>query len=125
MKFSVLVLLLNGVFALLFGIAMVLFPDSMFEMATGDSLGTASALIDVRAVYGGLSIGLGMWQLFCALGEVRLGLLSAVFAYFGIVMARIFGLLASHPANQTMYIFLAMEIAFLLLNLLAWQKAQN
>ena len=76
---ATLLYLASVVFAV-FGFAFSLFPDQLFFASVGQQLGNASAVTDVRATYGGMSIGVGLVFYLLARNPayVRVGLAEAL-----------------------------------------------
>ncbi len=77
-----------------FGFAFIFNPDEMGALADL-TLTMPSARTDVRATYGGLEFGLGVFLLMCAFREsfVRIGLFAAACALISMATARTVGLL--------------------------------
>jgi hypothetical protein len=85
-----------------------------FAMSLGMPLTSPTARVDFAATYGGFHIGFGAFLLFCAVREewTRAGVIAATYAFAGFAIGRLHGLLfaSTHPA-ETMYWFLALELA--------------
>ena len=95
-----------------FGVAFLLAPA---KMAAYVDLGVTShvALIELRAFYGGIELGLGC---FLAIAAVRKewhapGLLAALLSLLGIAAARVYGISREGSASFLIYVFLAIEVA--------------
>ncbi len=116
------VLWFGGAFTTLFGLSFIIAPQALFEFYTGGSLPTASAIIDVRSTYGGFSFGIGLFLLYCANNNVRMGLVAALLALVGIIPSRLFGYIVDGSPNQYMHIFLGLELLLFALTLLALRK---
>lgn len=110
-----LVLLLNGLAFTGFGLAFLLIPDTMMTHIDLE-IPTPMVRTDMRAIYGGLEIGLGLWLLLaCARPRLReAGLYSATLATGGLVCGRAYGL-AMDGVDPTNPQLIASELAAFLL----------
>lgn len=83
---------------------------------------TAESLTELRALYGGLEIGLGLFLLLCALRQpwISAGCACLVFVCGGIAIARVIGFFIDASFNNMMLGFLATEIVFAVLGAIAW-----
>lgn len=125
MKFSNGLVLVNGILFIGFGLGFILAPVFFFTLFTDGQLTTPSAIIDVRATYGGLGLGLGIWLITCAKRNIRLGLVGSLIVLAAIVIGRITGIALSGHANTFMYVFLAAELAFFLATWYALRMSNN
>jgi hypothetical protein len=112
-KVQVAVVWINAAVFLLYGIGFVLFPESLSAFVTGNVPGGSSALIDLRATYGGMSIGLGILLGLLALNPawVRAGLLGVLVIMLGMASARLYGIAVDGTPNRIMLVYLAAEVA--------------
>jgi len=115
MNFGNLLVAVNGVLFVGFGLGFIVAPGFFTGLFTGGVLSTPSAAIDMRATYGGLGLGIGIWLLLCAKENVRVGLLGSLFVLASIILGRIVGLVVDGSPTGYMYIFLGAEVLFLLL----------
>jgi hypothetical protein len=122
MKFAKYLILVNGILFVVFGLSFVFAPTALFEPATGSPLATPSAVIDVRATYGGLGLGTGIWFLVCFRHSIRLGLLGSLALFASIVIGRCVGLAVDGNPTDHMLGFLGLEVAFLLATLYALKQ---
>ena len=118
-----LVLLFGGAFTALFGLSFIIAPHKFYMMYMGGDFSTVDAVIDGRAQYGGFSLGIGLFLLYCAFKNVRIGLVASLLALVCIILARLIGFAVDGAPGQMMYIFLGLEIVLLALTLLALRKA--
>ena len=95
-----------------FGAAFLLAPA---KLASYVDIGVSSriALIELRAFYGGIELGLGC---FLAIAAARKewhapGLLAALLSLLGIAAARVYGISLEGSASFLIYAFLAIEVA--------------
>lgn len=108
------ILMLGG-----FGVAFLLRPEATAGLV-GIQLASTAARSDVRAVYGGLEIGLALVLVYCALDPSRVGPgLWLVAILFGAVAgARLLGTVLDRPVQPLTWKVLAVEAATALLALL-------
>jgi hypothetical protein len=107
-----------------FGIAFLLAPSRMAGLVD-IQVPTSSALSDIRAVYGGLEIGLGLVVAWCMLdpGRVPLGLGMAGVLFACVAAGRGFGMLRDRPVSALTSKVFAVELGTALVGLLLWGKA--
>ena len=104
---------ISAVVFLAYGAWFVISPGAAFTLITGGSATGGSALVDIRATYGGMSLGVG-----ALLGTVvlnpqwlRAGLLGVLFIMVGMAGGRAIGLITASPGNHpTMWAYLAVEV---------------
>ena len=86
-------LLCIGLLFLSYGIYCLINPNLLHDL-TGMILSDNTALIEVRAMYGGLQITTGIYLIYCALNSqcVPQALILCVFMFAGLAGARAFGL---------------------------------
>ncbi len=110
-KFSMGVLLLNGVIFVLLGLGFLFDPMGMAATISLEPT-SAAGMAELRAVYGGLELGLGGFFLLALrwerLQESALWLL--LIAYGGISVGRMGGVLLDQPSDSMTYQLLAIEI---------------
>ena len=109
-----------------FGVAFLLFPLLMASIV-GIELPTPSAVIDVRATYGGLEIGLAMFFTICAFREswIRPGLVAQAASLGGFAFGRIIGLILDGTPQPVIYYLLVAECAGCVLGLFALVKERR
>lgn len=111
--------IVNGVLFAGFGLGFMAAPSFFSGLFTGGVFSTPSAIIDVRATYGGLGLGLGLWLLLCSKEHVRLGLVGSLIVLTSIMLGRVAGLIVDGNPNSFMLVFLGAEVAFVLATLYA------
>ncbi len=116
------VLVLAGLGFLGFGVAIVWAPAAVLG-AVGIS-GTAAGLVELRAFYGGLELGLGAFLLACAFkpGWRRPGLWSVALVNGGIGVTRLLGIALSGEFTGFFAGALVWEFGFTLLALAALRR---
>jgi hypothetical protein len=108
------IVLINAVVFLAFGVAFLLAPRTLAGWLEIEAA-TPSALADLRAMYGGLPLAVGV---FFVLGLREPGWLApALFATAacsgGLAVARVYSIFASGVPSTLIFVFLALEIASL------------
>jgi hypothetical protein len=85
-------------------------------------IATPAARTDIRAMYGGLELGLGVFLLVCLsrLDFVRVGLLAAACAFTGLAGGRLVGLVADGFLQPLNLVVFAVEAAGALLAFVAF-----
>jgi len=91
------------------------------------SLPTAMARTDVRATYGGLELGFGVFLILCVVRRewIRPGLWALALATGGFATGRLIGFVAEETINNFMLVFLALEVLVTLLALVLLRRAEN
>lgn len=107
---SRIILILLAVAVTGLGAASLLFPIEMTAIVELP-LPSPASRIDVRAIYGGLVTGVGVFLLLCALrGDmVRTGLMAAACVFGGAAFGRFFGLTVEGFGQPLMVIVLLLE----------------
>lgn len=118
-----LLLWINAILFILFGMGFILAPSPLAQWITGSTPSTTSGMIDLRATYGGLALGIGIfWALCASNGSERNGLLSAILVLLAVAIGRITGILLDGNPNLFMLILLAAEIIFAILNFMIYGR---
>ncbi len=110
-KVEVTVLCLTALAFAAFGVQWLVDPIAMAK-ALGIILTNGDATSDARAVYGGMELGLGAFQIFCAVSPARrpVGLTAAAMVLSGLGLARFTGiLLADGGVSGATYQLLATD----------------
>jgi uncharacterized protein YjeT (DUF2065 family) len=112
MKFGKTLCLLNAVIFFVYGIFYMLAPAAMSTYVTESIPTTSSALIDMRAIYGGMSIAIGIVLAILSLKNKTLRTAIMVLMIFMITMAsgRLLGVVLDTGANNKMYYYLISEV---------------
>ena len=114
----------NGVLFVGFGLGFIIAPGFFLKLFTETTLSLPSAVIDVRATYGGLGLGVGVWLLLCFKDNVRLGLLGSLVVLASIILGRTIGLIVDGNPNVFMFVFLGAEMVFFLAALYALKSTK-
>jgi Domain of unknown function (DUF4345) len=94
-----------------FGVAFLLAPAKLASLADLAASGK-NGLIELRAFYGGIEIGFGVYLGIAALRPSWhvAALWAAILSLAGVVAARIYGISVEGSASAMIYVFLAVEI---------------
>lgn len=125
MSFARALLWLTGAGFVVYGVAFVAAPEAMSQFVTGGSPASSSGVIDIRATYGGMSVGLGILFALAA-GRSRfhgLGLRGVAAVMAGMAAARLLGIVVDGGANAMMWAYLGVEVVVLVLALVALRGA--
>lgn len=96
-----------------FGLASLFQPERIAGMV-GIRPSTTAGRSEIRAVYGGLELGLGAFLVYCALDAQRLelGLLLVVLTYGAAAVGRMIGIALDRPVETVTRRILVAEVAF-------------
>lgn len=108
---SKLIVALTAMVFIAYGAGFVVVPEPLSQWVTGSTPLTPSALIDMRATYGGMSIAVGLFLIFMSRHDLRLGLMGVVVVMLCMALARASGILIDGAANPFMYVYLVLEVA--------------
>jgi hypothetical protein len=120
MRFARIFLRVMGWMSLVFGFLYLFAPESMTDPTGFPALGP-NALTDVRATYGGLQIGLGLFLLWAVREEVRVrpALVLQVLLIGAVALSRAFGIAVDGARSGVLVGALVTEISLTLLALVA------
>ncbi|MDQ3063681.1 MAG: DUF4345 domain-containing protein [Acidobacteriota bacterium] len=109
-----------------FGVAFLFFP-LLTAAIVGIELSAPSAIIDFRATYGGLEIGLATFFVICAFKKswIRPGLVAQAASLGGLAFGRIVGLILDETPQPIIYYLLVAECAGCALGLFALMKGRR
>ncbi len=126
MKFSSSLLWANGLLFVLFGIGFLLQPVQLAMLITQSAPVSSSGLTDMRATYGGLSLGLGLFLGHCArTGAYRSGLLASLSVLSCAALGRLLGFFMDGKPTLMMVLLLAAEIIFSILSVVVLTVSDN
>ena len=117
MNFKTILIWINALVFIAYGLGFVFFPETLALLVTGSAPSTSSGVIDMRATYGGMTLGLGVLFGLSASDPrtVRLGVWGIIVVMIGMAAGRLFGMIQDGTPNPIMYIFLAVEIVVVIL----------
>ena len=110
---SKLFILINASIFVIYGSVFVFFPLEALNEVVTDTLSSTSSIIDIRATYGGISIGAGSILYLLPRGEstLRTGLLAVLFVMACMASARLYGIMVDGQPNGYMHLYLILELA--------------
>ena len=115
---------LNAVLFMLYGLGFMFFPEYLSELVTDASPSSSSGLIDMRATYGGISLGFGVLLAYMVrrADMLRLGVWAVMLIVGGMALGRGIGMVLDGSPNTMMYVFLALEVAVVLVGVALMNK---
>jgi hypothetical protein len=116
---NVVVITIAGLGFLGFGIILLCWPE-MALPGLGIQAQSAQAEVELRAMYGGLELGLGLLLLTCFSAErQRFGLQLSLASYGGLAFARMLSMLAIGISTPFLWAALVWEVVIATMSLLA------
>jgi hypothetical protein len=114
MRFAVILLWITAALFVGFGVGFVAAPRELAEFITGGAPSIPSARIDMRATYGGVALGMGLFFGLCAARPawVRPGLVGSLLVVASIAGARVVGVVVDGAPNAFMLLLLSTEVIF-------------
>jgi hypothetical protein len=109
MVFQRAVLAICSVAFLLFGLVFAFFPSQITALVTGAHISPVAAA-DVRAIYGGMRLGIALFFYLCLRGgfEVqRIGLLAGTWTFGLIALCRVIGIAAGGISGMMIALFVS------------------
>jgi hypothetical protein len=105
---------INCILFVLFGLGFILAPSALSNFVTGTEPGNTNAIIDMRATYGGMGLGVGLLFGYSALqrGAELFGVTASFLILSGIALGRIYGMAIGGSPNFFMFTQLAAELGF-------------
>lgn len=120
-------IIINLVTFLLFGLGFIFFPETLSLYITDTAPTTTSGITDMRATYGGISLGfailLGITSRNSKLFSI--GTKASILVVGGMAFGRIIGMMQDGSPNKFMYINLALEIIIVIIGLLLLLKVEG
>jgi hypothetical protein len=111
MKFGRALVLINAVIFIIYGCFYLLYPIEASMYVTQSIPATTTAVIDMRAVYGGMSIAIGIILVLLSINNHTLLLAVKILFIYMLCMAfaRFLGVIVDGNANNKMYYYLIAE----------------
>jgi len=124
-SFDRVLLAVLAIFVLLAGAGCLVAPTNFAQQAGYST--TPSALTEIRAFYGGLQLGIGLFLAWClrAPDGAFHGLLLGALAVGGAGLARSFGMVIDHASTSHHVVNLGIEIVTVLLVVIALSRAHR
>ncbi|QKE41907.1 MAG: DUF4345 family protein [Ferrovum myxofaciens] len=120
MKFPSFLLWVNGLLFALFGAGFLILPAQMAMLVTESAPASPGGLTDMRATYGGLSLGIGLFLGHCArTGAFRSGLLASLLMLSSAALGRLLGIYLDGKPTWMIVLLLTAEIIFSVLSVTA------
>ena len=111
MSLQTLVIVLSAGFFACYGLAFSLSPAAMSLLVTGAEPTGASALVDFRATYGGMSLAVGITVYYLhAIRQSHAALVVTIMVLMCMAATRTVGLMVEGSGNVLMYVYLALEL---------------
>ncbi len=103
---------LNIIVFLFYGLGFIFFPEALILYVTDSIPSTTSGLIDIRATYGGMSVGFAILLFLISKNKqwYSLGTMASVLIVGGMALGRIVGIILDNSPNNLMYIYLILEV---------------
>lgn len=111
----------------IYGLLFIVFPQETLQIIVQGQVSTRSELIDLRATYGGMTIGLGLLLFVLAnnVSTIKIGLLAVFIIMLCMALGRIIGIVIDGEPNQFMYIYLSLELLACALSWLLLRAAKK
>lgn len=104
--------------------ALFLIAPGALTATTQVALPTRVAVQEIRAVYGGFFLGVGLYLFLCAVraAGLRQGLIALAVIMGGLTVGRVLGFLIDGPANAQLYVLTASEVVGVVLALVLLRR---
>ena len=121
-KFANFIVVATAYFFLLYGIGFILFPHQMTLFVTDMVLTTTSAVTDIRATYGGMSLAAGTTLLLLTKRDLQLALLAVGLLLLSMAFGRTVGMVLDGNSNPIIWLYWVGELLFGAIALLLRQR---
>ncbi len=127
MTFSKMLLWVNCALFVAFGVGFVIAPEFLSKLITGAAPNAMNALTDMRATYGGMALGIGVFFGLCARKSsfTYMGLMASWLVFSSIAVSRLIGIIVDGSPNVFMLILLVAELLFVVLVSVAVKSIRN
>jgi len=117
MKFAKYLVWVNCALFVAFGLGFTFAPTVLASIVTGSEPASPSAVIDMRATYGGMALGLASLFWLCAKDPqtVYIGVRGVLGVMIFLSLSRLFGIIIDGSANTFMYLLLGAEVVMAIL----------
>ncbi|MCL9774128.1 DUF4345 family protein [Vibrio methylphosphonaticus] len=111
----------------IFGALFVVSPSVMFERVTDTEITSTSGKIDISAMYGGLSIAIGviLAKLVLTHDTLRTAVLAASWIAGLMALTRGLAIAVVHNPNETMWLYFSTELFFTMWGLFILRKLRS
>ena len=112
MNYGQLLTFLGSLFFIVYGILFSILPTEASSFVTDSVPSSTSAFIDMRATYGGMSIGAGIILALLArnASTINIGVIALFLLMVCMASTRTIGIFVDGDPNVVMYVYLALEI---------------
>ncbi|MDG1207503.1 MAG: DUF4345 domain-containing protein [Pseudomonadales bacterium] len=123
MKFGKWLCLLGAGFFVIYGCLFTILPATFASLVTDGVPTTATALTDMRATYGGMSIAVGILLAMFAMRKetLRSGIVALCLLMTCMASTRVIGMVVDGEPNALMFIYLLLELVAMAI-CLRWLK---
>ncbi len=127
MKFATNLLRVTAALFVVFGICFIVAPEFFAYTLTQSEPWTPNALIDMRATYGGMGLGIGLlfWFLARQRETIIAGLAGSLLVLGSIALARLVGFVADGMPNAIMLVMFGAEMLFVALSVSALKRVTD
>ena len=103
---------LTATIFLIYGLLCMFFPAEVLRFVIDGSVSSSSGLIDIRATYGGMSLGVSLILYLLANDEstIKIGLFGVLALMGGMAIGRSIGIFVDESPNWVMYVYLLLEM---------------
>jgi hypothetical protein len=121
MKYSRYLVWANCALFAAFGLGFTFFPGLLSSIVAGSEPTSPSAVIDMRATYGGMALGLAFLFWLCTKDKqaVYIGVRGVLGLMVLLALSRLFGIIVDGSANSFMYLLLGAEVLMAVLAAIA------
>lgn len=120
MNFKTFVIIFTALFFILYGLVFVFAPQWLALIVTEQAPTTASAIIDFRATYGGMTVAIGAVLIYLfSIKQVNAALVMTAVTLLCMAVGRGFGLMVDGQGNIFMWLYFAAEIVGVALAMVA------
>lgn len=121
-----LILAANSLGFTLFGLLFLFWPEAMITRV-GLQVMAPTALIDIRATYGGMELGIAALLGYCAvsIGGTAFGLFAATCAFAGLAIGRLVAIVLSGGASGFTWFLFTLEATSLLADIYALRRLKR
>ncbi|WP_077530018.1 DUF4345 domain-containing protein [Vreelandella utahensis] len=124
MTFARTLVWINCALFIAFGLGFTFAPAFLASVVTGAEPATPSAVIDMRATYGGMALGLATLFWLCARDEqgVSIGIRGVLGVMVFLALSRLLGIVIDGSPNAFMVLLLAAEVVMAVLAVVALRE---
>lgn len=127
MKFAMYLVWINCILFVAFGLGFTFAPVFFASIVTDSEPASPSAIIDMRATYGGMALGLAFLFWLCTKNKqvVYIGVRGVLGVMVFLSLSRLLGIVVDGSANTFMYLLLGAEAVMAILAAVAIRLESN